>query len=152
MGDFCANDLRPKRFVCIIFRRIIAAAGKEQRRRAGRTMRPKKGYEGITIGIYRLTTEDERRLVYGKRRNRHSGIREVVRVCRATGATVVIYEPALMDGCLFYGCKLINDLAEFKRMCDGFVVNRYSSDLDDLKGVVLRRDLLVARDGEEAPG
>ena len=47
---------------------------------------------------------------------------------------------------------MINDLAEFKRMCDGFVVNRYSSDLDDLKGVVLRRDLLVARDGEEAPG
>ena len=115
-------------------------------------MRPKKGYEGITIGIYRLTTEDERRLVYGKQRGRHSGMREVVRVCRATGATVVIYEPALMDGCLFYGCMLINDLAEFKRMCDGFVVNRYSSDLDDLKGVVLRRDLLVARDGEEAPG
>ena len=115
-------------------------------------MRPKKGYEGITIGIYRLTTEDDRRLVYGKRRNRHSGIREVVRVCRATGATVVIYEPTLMDGCLFYGCRLVNDLTKFKQMCDGFVINRYSSDLDDLKGVVLRRDRMIAKDRGKPSG
>ena len=57
-----------------------------------------------------------------------------------------------MDGCLFYGCRLVNDLTKFKQMCDGFVINRYSSDLDDLKGVVLRRDRMIAKDRGKPSG
>ena len=109
-------------------------------------MKIKRRYEGITIGIYRLTAENERELFSPRPRSRHSGMREVVRACRATGANVVIYEPTLKDGCRFCGCTLVNDLARFKQMCDGFVVNRYDDCLDDLKGVVLRRDLLLSRE------
>jgi UDPglucose 6-dehydrogenase len=59
---------------------------------------------------------------------------------KAKGIEVVVYEPVLKEA-LFFNSRVINDLDEFKRICDIIVANRITDEIKDVREKVYTRDL-----------
>lgn len=88
------------------------------------------------IGVYRLTMK------HGSDNFRSSAIQDIINIFKEYNKTVVIYEPTLNEQ-EFNGCRVINDLNEFKNTSSVIIANRFNSELFDVSNKVYTRDLFM---------
>lgn len=86
------------------------------------------------VGIYRLTMKA------GSDNFRSSAIIDIIKLLKANNQEIIIYEPTLKDE-EFNGCKIINNLNEFKQQSSIIMANRITDEIRDSIDKIYTRDL-----------
>lgn len=87
-----------------------------------------------TVGFFRLIMKE------GSDNFRSSAIQDIIKRIKAKDIELVIYEPRL-DSNDFFGLTVIEDLNNFKKMCDVIIANRMEDCLRDVDSKCFTRDL-----------
>jgi UDPglucose 6-dehydrogenase len=89
-----------------------------------------------TIGIYRLLMKSN------SDNFRQSAIQDIITILKyQCNINIIIYEPLLKDQIEWNGCKVINNIDDFKNQSSLIVANRYNKELKDVKQKIYTRDI-----------
>ena len=86
------------------------------------------------VGAFRLTMKS------GSDNYRQSSTLDIIRLLKARGIKVIIYEPTSNEEHLL-GCTVVNDIKLFSDISDVIIANRYDPVLDNVQQKVYTRDL-----------
>ena len=71
---------------------------------------------------------------------RSSAIQDIINILKEHRKEIIIYEPTLNKE-EFNGCKVTNNLEDFKNKSDVIMANRVASELKDVKQKIYTRDI-----------